>query len=98
MAKVETRREFPEKSTAECFKGCLDLVDAAGYKLFKKREVANLVISNGTVHGNPVDLSTVVPFGRPASIIVSLASEKLDNTSLTVEVDRILDLLIRNLA
>lgn len=97
MAKIETRREFPEKSVAECFKVCLDLVEAAGYKLFKKRDVANLVISNGTVQGNPVDLSTVVPFGNPTSIIVSLASEKLDHTSLTAEVDRILDILIKKL-
>ena len=94
MAKIEVKHPFPGKSTSECYKACLALVDKAGYKLFKKRDIANLVICNGSVEGYPVDLSLMVPFGNPATVVVSLASEKSNETILRAEMGRLINLLV----
>lgn len=93
MAKIEARRQFPDKSASDCYKACLALVDKAGYQLFKKRDIANMVICNGVLQDLPVDLTLMVPFGSPTSVMVSIASDRADEAVLTAEAERILGLL-----
>ncbi len=97
MSKVEVRREFPGVSASDCYKACLSVVEPAGYKLFKRRDIANLVISSGIVQGHPVDLTLMVPFVSPTSIVVSLTSEQADHASLTAEAERIIGLISKSL-
>ena len=97
MAKIEVKREFPDMSAIECYRVCVSLIDKLGYKLFKKRDIANLVICKGVVEGFKVDLSLMVPLGSPTSISVNLSSNDIDESILLVESDRILDLISNNL-
>lgn len=97
MSKVEVKREFPDMQATECFRICVSLIDKLGYNLFKKRDIANLVICNGVVEGFKVDLSLMVPLGSPTSISVNLSSDELDESILLIEADRILDLISNNL-
>jgi hypothetical protein len=98
MAKIEVKREYPGTSASECFRVCLSLVDELGYQLFKKRDVANLVICNGVVEDSKVDLSLMVPLGHPTSISVTLGSNDLDESILLNEADRILSVITNTLS
>ena len=93
MAKIDLKRPFPGKSAGECYKAILLIVDKAGYKIFKKRDVAWLVICDGKLLGNNVNLTLAVPFGSPTSVSLSLSSDDLDVTALNTEAERIFGLL-----
>jgi hypothetical protein len=98
MAKIEAKREFPDKAANECYQVCVSLIDQAGYKIFKQRDLANLVICNGEVAGAAVNLSIMVPFlGGPTSVNVNLSSSAADENVLQAEADRILDLIASKL-
>lgn len=93
MAKCELKRPFPGKSSSECYKAILGMVEKAGYKIFKKRDVAWLVICNGQVDGSSASLTLSIPFGSPTSVLLSLSSEKADEARLKLEAERIFSLL-----
>ena len=97
MAKLEVHREYPEMSSDECFKQCISLVDTIGYTLFKKRDIANLIICNRTLDNNLIDLSLTVAFGDPANVGLNLSSDGLDEAALTAESERIFNILSDNL-
>lgn len=98
MAKIESKREFPGQSANECYQTCVSLIDEMGYKIFKQRDLANLVICNGTVEGAAVNLSIMAPFiGSPASVNVNLSGDGVDENILAAEADRILNLIASNL-
>jgi len=93
LAKVEIKRPYPGKNTAECYQACLRMVEKAGYQVFKKREIASLVICNGNVNGLPISLSAMVPFGSPTAVMLSLSSEDAGEDVLNLETGRLFDLL-----
>lgn len=93
MAKVEVTRPYPHKNTAECYQACLRMIEKAGYQVFKKREIASLVICNGNVNGLPVSLSAIVPFGLQTAVMLSLSSEEAVEDVLNLETDRLFNLL-----
>jgi hypothetical protein len=93
MAKLEVKRGFPGKSASKCYQAGLDMVVAAGYKIFKKRDIASLVICEGVIEGNPVNLSLMVPLSSPTQVVLSLDSSGADEAMLASEGDRLFDLL-----
>jgi len=97
MPKIEAKYEVQEKSASECYQACVSLIDRTGYKLFKKRDIANLIICNETLDGRKVNLSIMVPFGTPTTLTLNLSSDDMDEPALQVEVDRILDVISSNL-
>jgi len=97
MSKIEMTREFPGLTADACFEMCVSSVEKIGYTLFKKRDIANLIICNGFVENANVDLSLSVPFSDPTSIRVNISSEKLDEKVLIAEADRILAIFSSNI-
>jgi hypothetical protein len=97
MPKIEATREVQGKSASESYQACVSLIETIGYKLFKKRDLANLIICNEKLDGQKVNLSIMVPFGSPTTLTLNLSSDKMDEPALQVEVDRILDLLLSNM-
>jgi hypothetical protein len=69
------------------------MVEKAGYKIFKKRDVASLLICEGTLVGKPVNLTVMIPFGSPTNVIINLSGEQTDEVALTSEVSRLFALL-----
>lgn len=94
MATLAVNREAPGMTTSECYQSCLLKIEQAGYKIFKKRDLANLIICNETADGRQVDLSLMVPFGGPTTINLSLSSELMDDNELQIEADRIFSVLL----
>ena len=97
MAKLEVRREFPGKDSGECYQAGLRIVEKAGYQIFKKREIASLVICEGKIDGHNLNLSVVVPFGFPTHVVITLTSEAANETLLSSEADRLFALLEKEL-
>ncbi len=68
MAKIEAKYEVQGKSANECYQAVSPWYDTIGYKLFKKRDLANLIICNEKLDGQKINLSFMVPFGSPTTI------------------------------
>ncbi len=93
MFKHEIRREFAGTPANECYQACLRAVQAAGYKIVKKRDIASLAICQSILQGSPVDLSLMVPLGKPTGVILTISSERADEASLKQEADRVLGIV-----
>ncbi len=93
MAKTELKRTFQGKDSSECYQASLLMVEKAGYKIFKKREVASLVIAEGSIEGRHVEMSSVVPFGFPTAVVITLQSEATSQEQLDAEANRLFGLL-----
>jgi hypothetical protein len=89
MDELEVKRMFPGKSIPECYKACQHMVEKAGYKIFKKRDIASLLICEGQLDGKPANLTVMIPFGSPTSIILSLTGDGMDETALNSELTRL---------
>lgn len=98
MPKIEVNHIIQEKSASECYQACVSLIDTIGYKLFKKRDIANLIICNEKLNGQKINLSITVPFGSPTTIALNLSSDNLNESALQIEADNISDVLLSNLA
>lgn len=97
MAKIEAKREVQGMSASECYQACLSSIEPTGYKLFKKRDLANLIICNETIEGQRISLSLMVPFGSPTTINLNLSNDEMDESALQGEAERILDSIFTNL-
>ncbi len=97
MAKFEAKREVGGMTASECYQACLSSIELIGYKLFKKRDLAYLIICNETIEGQKINLSLMVPLGSPITINLSLSSDKMDGSALQAEADRILEIIFTNL-
>lgn len=94
MATYELKKEAPTMTTSDCYQSCLLKIEEAGYKIFKKRDLANLIICNETIDGQQVNLSLMVPFGSPTTVNLSLSSDDLDENQIQVEAERIFSVLL----
>jgi hypothetical protein len=93
LAKVEIKRAFPGKDSSECYQASLRMVEKAGYQIFKKREIASLVICEGNLDGQHVDMSAMTPFGFPTAVVITLSSEAASEDLLKTEASRLFTLL-----
>lgn len=89
MAKLEAKRVIPNKSIPECYKACQHMVESAGYKIFKKRDIASLLICEGKLLEKPVSLTVMIPFGSPTNVILNLTGEGLDEIALNAELSHL---------
>lgn len=97
MAKLELKREYAKSKSNECYQAVLRVVPTAGYTIFKKRDIASLVICNGTIQGKPVELSVMIPLGSPTRVVLALNSELGDDALLNSEANRLFSLLDKEL-
>ncbi len=96
MAKYEIKREYG-KSTNECYQACLQAARLANYTIVKRRDIASLLICETRLEGKRVNVNFVVPLGKPASVILTLSGEFLDEPILKQEADRLLGILASQL-
>ena len=93
MPKVELKQVVSEKSSSRCYEACQHMVEKAGYKIFKKRDIASLLICEGTLAEKPVNLTVMIPFGNPTHVIINLSGDQLDEIALNSEGARLFALL-----
>lgn len=93
MPKYEIKQEFSGKTASECYQACLRAVPLAGYSIVKRRDIASLVICEGRIQGNRVDLSMIVPMGKPTHVILTLSSEFAGEDALKREAERVMGMV-----
>jgi hypothetical protein len=93
MPKYEIKQEFSGKTANECYQACLRAVPLARYRIVKRRDIASLVIGEGRIQGHRVDLSMIVPMGKPTHVILTLSSESAGEDALKVEAGRVLEIV-----
>lgn len=85
MATKALKKTYADKTPADLYKAVFKMFDVTGYNLFKKRDIANLAIANGTVEGQKTDLTVTVPYANPACVLLNLSAEGLTEEQLTEE-------------
>ncbi len=93
MGRVEVAHAYPGKSSRECYQACIRAAEAAGYSIFKKREIASLAICKGSIQDAPAELSLLVPLGSPTRVQLSLSSDRCGQEALMSESERLFRLL-----
>lgn len=97
MQKYEIKREFSGRSASECYQAGLHAIQSAGYAVVKKRDIASLAICQTLLQGSRVDLNLMVPLAKPVNVVLNLSSERVDETTLRLEADRVLTFLAKEL-
>jgi hypothetical protein len=82
MASVQIKDTFGEKSDLEVYEAAKKAIDSAGYRVWKTRELARLVLGTGTEKGQEVRLNVVVSM-FDSSATISAESDDLDGSILT---------------
>lgn len=97
MAKLEVRRYFAGKSANECYQAILRAVEKAGYTIFKKREIAFLVLCDSSLDDSAIQLSLMVPFGSQTAVTMNISGDKTPEGRLSAEADRFFSILEKEL-
>jgi hypothetical protein len=97
MAKLEVRRYFAGKSANECYQAILRAVEKAGYAIFKKREIAFLVLCDGSLDNSAININLMVPFGSPTAVTMNISGENIPEDRLSAEADRFFSILKKEL-
>ncbi|MEA4908511.1 MAG: hypothetical protein GYA17_18675 [Chloroflexi bacterium] len=93
MAKLEKKMAFAGKSANDCYQAGLRIVEKAGYKILKRRDIAWLLVCEGNLNGNVTSLNYSVPLGGPSSVVLNFNSEQNDAAALEAEAERLFGLV-----
>jgi len=88
MASVQIKKTYGGHTGSEVFMAAKQAIVNAGYKVWKTRELANLVLGLGEVDGQEVRIN-VVGSMIDDSAIISIESDKLDEQALSEVADKI---------
>lgn len=82
MAKVERKVEAADKSPSEVYQTAIEVFEANGYNVWKKRPIAYLAMVRTTVDGFAIEGNLAAQFTSPTSYILTLSSEKMTDAQL----------------
>ncbi len=97
MASVQIKNTFEGKGDSVVYEAALQAIPNAGLNVWKKRELARLVMGNGTVDGEEVRCNIAVSM-VDGSVTVSMESEGLDETATQKVADSLMSELSKLLA
>lgn len=82
MAKVELTGEVTGKSPSEVYETAVDVFEANGYDVWKKRPIAFLAMVRTSIDGLGVEGNLAARFTSPTSYILTLTSEEMSDDQL----------------
>ncbi len=88
MASVQIKRSYEGKSDNEVYEAALKAIPNAGLNVWKKRELARLVLATGTVDGQEVRCNIVVSM-VDGSVTISAEADDLGEDKLNVTADKL---------
>jgi hypothetical protein len=89
MANIQETVQLAGKSPGECYELAQKAVVKAGYSVWKKREMAWLVIAKCTEGGTELDVNIMARPVMGGSVTLSSASEKLTADQMRLYVEKI---------
>jgi hypothetical protein len=97
MASVQLKKAYEGKSDNEVYEAALKAIPNAGLTVWKKRELARLVLGTGNVDGQEVRCNIVVSM-LDGSVTVSAEADDLPEEKLTQTAEKLLAELDKLLA
>lgn len=88
MASVQIKKTYAEKSDAAVFDAAKKAITNAGFKVWKTRDLAKLVLGTGEADGSELRLNVMVSM-LDASVTISVESDTPDETVLAGAVEKI---------
>lgn len=82
MANITETRNYERKPTNDCYQACLSAIPKAGFKVWKERPIAWLVLATKDVNGKTVEANLSVRFGPGSPVTVNIRSENLAEADL----------------
>ncbi len=82
MASVQVKKKYEGKSDSEVYEAALNAIPNAGMSVWKKRELARLVLGMGKIDGQEVRCNIVVSM-VDGSVTVSAEGDDLGEDKLT---------------
>ncbi|BBB46866.1 hypothetical protein [Pelolinea submarina] len=97
MASVQIKNSFAGKGDSEVYEAALQAIPNAGLSVWKKRDLARLVMGTGDVDGNEVRCNIAVSM-VDGSVTVSVEGEDLDEATAQKTADSLMSELGKLLA
>ena len=97
MASVQLKQLFEGKSDMEVYEAALQAIPNAGMQVWKKRELARLVMGMGSHEGQEVRCNVVVSM-VDGSVTVSMEADDLEEARLTPLAERLMAELVKLLS
>lgn len=88
MATVQIKKTYGDKSDGEIYEAAIQAIANAGYTVWKKRELARLVLGTGKQDGQEVRMNVVVNM-VDNSATISAESDDLDKKALESVAEKI---------
>jgi hypothetical protein len=89
MASVQIKNKFEGKGDSEVYQAALQAIPNAGLTVWKKRDLAKLVMGTGKVDGKEVRCNIAVSM-VDGSVTVSVEGEELDQAGLQTTADSLI--------
>lgn len=90
MASVQTVKKYEGKSEKETYEAAIQAIPNAGLNVWKKRDLARLVLGKGKVEGQEVRCNIVVSM-VDGSVTISVEADTLAEDALKQVVDKLAD-------
>jgi ribosome-associated translation inhibitor RaiA len=88
MTSVQQNKTYEGKTDTEIYEAAIQAIPNAGLKVWKKRELARLVLGNGEVDGHEVRCNIVVSM-VDGSVTISAEADDLSQDALQKVVDKL---------
>lgn len=93
MPNIKVKQEYADRSAKDCYQACLQALKAAGYKIFKQRDIGWFVIATRTLAAGEVTCNALAGIGAPAFIELDLTAGKLTEDQLQEQARELLSLM-----
>ena len=95
MTTIEIKHTIQNKTPTDCFNAACLAYPRLGFTIWKKREIAWLVLAKKKVEAMEIDSNLSARPGNPTSINISVSSEKLAQDEINDIGNQILTELIK---
>jgi len=89
MTSVQNKRQYEGKSDQEIYEAAVQAIPNAGMQVWKRRDIARLVMGIGEAEGQEVRFNVVVSM-VDASATISAEADSLDNSALNSITERLI--------
>jgi hypothetical protein len=89
MSSVQKTYPIPGKSTADCYEAALEAYPKAGFEIWKKRELAYMLMAKCSGKDGQIDSNLMARFGSPTQIVLIVSAENLPEADLQPYLDKI---------
>ena len=89
MSSIQKTYPIQGKSPVDCYAAALTAYPQAGFEIWKKRELAYMLLAKCKGKSGQIDSNLIARFGRPTQFVLTVSAEDLSETELQPYFDKI---------